>query len=89
MCAACFNLFNLKLNFNIWEWRKYSIYFFIYIFKSKLQVLSFMFVANCRRCPLPLKLMTFALNVLKSCTLCPLSLTHLIFFVKFGHPGLF
>ncbi|MFS8010622.1 hypothetical protein Hanom_Chr14g01299211 [Helianthus anomalus] len=45
-----------------------------------------MFVANCRRCPLPLKLMTFVLNVLKSCMLYPLSLTQLIFFVKFGHP---
>ncbi|MFS7908304.1 hypothetical protein Hanom_Chr01g00081591 [Helianthus anomalus] len=48
--------------------------------KSKLQVLSFMFVSNCRRCPLPLKLMSFVLNVSKSCTLCPLALTWLIFF---------
>ncbi|MFS7959713.1 hypothetical protein Hanom_Chr08g00694301 [Helianthus anomalus] len=39
-----------------------------------------MFVSNCRRCPLPLKLMSFVLNVLKSCTLCPLALTWLIFF---------
>ncbi|MFS8026795.1 hypothetical protein Hanom_Chr16g01490891 [Helianthus anomalus] len=41
-------------------------------FKSKLQVLSFMFVSNCRRCPLPLNLTSFVLNVSKSCTLCPL-----------------
>ncbi|MFS7967607.1 hypothetical protein Hanom_Chr09g00787681 [Helianthus anomalus] len=52
---------------------------------SKLQVLSFMFVPNFRRCPLPLKLMTFVLNVRKSCTLCPLSQTQLDFLVKFGH----
>ncbi|MFS7976118.1 hypothetical protein Hanom_Chr10g00888691 [Helianthus anomalus] len=35
---------------------------FFYL-KSKLQVLSFMFVLNFRRYPLPLKLMTFVLNV--------------------------
>ncbi|MFS8013433.1 hypothetical protein Hanom_Chr14g01332911 [Helianthus anomalus] len=52
---------------------------------SKLQVLSFMFVQNCRRCPLSLKLMSFVLNVCKSCTLCPLGQTQLIFFVKSGH----
>ncbi|MFS7928930.1 hypothetical protein Hanom_Chr04g00326561 [Helianthus anomalus] len=40
-----------------------------------------MFVPNFRRCPLPLKLMTFVLNVSKSCTLCPLRQTHLIFFL--------
>ncbi|MFS8001529.1 hypothetical protein Hanom_Chr13g01191431 [Helianthus anomalus] len=53
--------------------------------KSKLQVLSFMFVQNFRRCPLPLKLMSFVLNVSKSCTLCPLGQTQLLFFVKIGH----
>ncbi|MFS8015935.1 hypothetical protein Hanom_Chr15g01362551 [Helianthus anomalus] len=42
---------------------------------SKLQVLSFMFVPNHRRCPLPLNLTRFVLNVSKSCTLCPLALT--------------
>ncbi|KAF5823049.1 hypothetical protein HanXRQr2_Chr01g0034021 [Helianthus annuus] len=52
---------------------------------SKLQVLSFMFVSNFRRCPLPLKLMSFVLNVSKSCTLCPLGQTQLIFFVKSDH----
>ncbi|MFS7987346.1 hypothetical protein Hanom_Chr11g01021431 [Helianthus anomalus] len=31
--------------------------------KSKSQVLSFMFIPNCRRCPLPLKFITFVLNV--------------------------
>ncbi|MFS8015230.1 hypothetical protein Hanom_Chr15g01353901 [Helianthus anomalus] len=49
-------------------------------FLSKLQVLSFMFVSNCRRCPLPLNLTSFVLNVSKSCTLCPLALTQLDFF---------
>ncbi|MFS7911959.1 hypothetical protein Hanom_Chr02g00124151 [Helianthus anomalus] len=49
---------------------------------SKLQVLSFVFTSNCRRCPLPLKLIGFVLNVSKSCTLCPLSLTKFIFLVK-------
>ncbi|MFS8022203.1 hypothetical protein Hanom_Chr16g01436691 [Helianthus anomalus] len=46
-----------------------------------------MFVPNFRRCPLPLKLMSFVLNVSKSCTLCPLGQTHLIFFffVKSDH----
>ncbi|MFS8008341.1 hypothetical protein Hanom_Chr14g01271551 [Helianthus anomalus] len=45
-----------------------------------------MFVLNYRRCSLPLKLMNFVLNVLKSCTLCPLALTKLIFFfVKYDH----
>ncbi|MFS8005979.1 hypothetical protein Hanom_Chr13g01243821 [Helianthus anomalus] len=47
---------------------------------SKLQVLSFMFTPNCRRCPLSLKLTGFVLNVSKSCTMCPLSLTQFIFF---------
>ncbi|MFS8019831.1 hypothetical protein Hanom_Chr15g01408271 [Helianthus anomalus] len=47
---------------------------------SKLQVLSFMFATNFRRCPLPLKLMSFVLNVSKSCMLCPLGQTQLIFF---------
>ncbi|MFS8032012.1 hypothetical protein Hanom_Chr17g01552611 [Helianthus anomalus] len=42
---------------------------------SKLQVLSFMFTSNCRRCPLRLKLTGFVHNVSKSCTVCPLSLT--------------
>ncbi|KAM0020169.1 hypothetical protein Hdeb2414_s0025g00664201 [Helianthus debilis subsp. tardiflorus] len=32
---------------------------------SKLQVLSFMFTPNYRRCPLPLKLIGFVLYVLK------------------------
>ncbi|MFS7967486.1 hypothetical protein Hanom_Chr09g00786301 [Helianthus anomalus] len=53
--------------------------------KSKLQVLSFIFVSNFRRCPLPLKLMSFVLSVSKSCTLCPLRQTELIFFVKSDH----
>ncbi|MFS7996176.1 hypothetical protein Hanom_Chr12g01126901 [Helianthus anomalus] len=49
---------------------------------SKLQVLSFMFVSNCRRCPLPLNLMIFVLNVSKSCTLCPLALTQSVFLLN-------
>ncbi|MFS7921938.1 hypothetical protein Hanom_Chr03g00242771 [Helianthus anomalus] len=45
-----------------------------------------MFTLNCRRSPLSLKLMCFVLNS-KSCTLCPLSLTHFFcfYFVKSGH----
>ncbi|MFS7928931.1 hypothetical protein Hanom_Chr04g00326571 [Helianthus anomalus] len=47
-----------------------------------------MFVSNCRRCPLPLNLMSFVLNVSKSCMLFPLSLTQLVFFIKLGaHKG--
>ncbi|MFS8014457.1 hypothetical protein Hanom_Chr15g01344711 [Helianthus anomalus] len=42
---------------------------------SELQVLSFIFIPNCRRCHLSLKLTSFVLNVLKSCMLCPLVLT--------------
>ncbi|MFS7919965.1 hypothetical protein Hanom_Chr03g00218801 [Helianthus anomalus] len=41
-----------------------------------------MFVSNFRRCPLPLKLMSFVLNISKSCTLCPLGQTQLDFLVK-------
>ncbi|MFS7947047.1 hypothetical protein Hanom_Chr06g00543441 [Helianthus anomalus] len=47
---------------------------------SKFQILSFIFVSNFRRFPLSLKFMSFVLNVLKSCTLCPLTLTQLDFF---------
>ncbi|MFS7928932.1 hypothetical protein Hanom_Chr04g00326581 [Helianthus anomalus] len=56
---------------------------------SKLQVLSFMFVSNCRRCPLLLNLTSFVLNVSKSYTLCPLALTQSDFFIKYGHVGIF
>ncbi|MFS7930254.1 hypothetical protein Hanom_Chr04g00341981 [Helianthus anomalus] len=48
--------------------------------KSNLQVLSFMFVPNCRLCPLPLNLTSFVLNVSKSYMLCPLALTQSVFF---------
>ncbi|MFS8020248.1 hypothetical protein Hanom_Chr15g01413311 [Helianthus anomalus] len=34
-----------------------------------------MFVSNCRRCPLPVNLTGFVLNVSKSCMLCPLVVT--------------
>ncbi|MFS7930276.1 hypothetical protein Hanom_Chr04g00342331 [Helianthus anomalus] len=54
-------------------------------FKSKLQVLSFMFTPNCRRCPLAQKLTSFVLNVPKSCTLYPLGQTQLDFLVKSRH----
>ncbi|MFS8021030.1 hypothetical protein Hanom_Chr16g01422681 [Helianthus anomalus] len=40
-----------------------------------------MFVPNCRKCPLPLSLTSFILNVSKSCTLRPLSLTQSVFFL--------
>ncbi|MFS7998602.1 hypothetical protein Hanom_Chr12g01155861 [Helianthus anomalus] len=46
---------------------------------SKLQVLSFMFTQNSRWCPLAQKLTSYVLNVLKSCTLCPLGQTQLDF----------
>ncbi|MFS7970942.1 hypothetical protein Hanom_Chr09g00826821 [Helianthus anomalus] len=52
---------------------------------SKLQVLSFMFTSNCRRCPLAQKLTSFVLSVSKSYRLCPLGQTQLYFFVKSGH----
>ncbi|MFS8021951.1 hypothetical protein Hanom_Chr16g01433541 [Helianthus anomalus] len=57
----------------------------IYKIKSKLQVLSFMFVSNFSRCPLLLKLTSFVLNVSKSYMLCPLGQTQLDFLVKFDH----
>ncbi|MFS8030996.1 hypothetical protein Hanom_Chr17g01540551 [Helianthus anomalus] len=41
-----------------------------------------MFTPNCRRCPLLLKLMNFVLNVSKSCMVCPLSLTQIIFWLN-------
>ncbi|MFS7969215.1 hypothetical protein Hanom_Chr09g00806501 [Helianthus anomalus] len=44
-----------------------------------------MFVPNFRCCPLYLKLMSFVLNVSKSCTLCPLGQTQLEFSVKLCH----
>ncbi|MFS8021267.1 hypothetical protein Hanom_Chr16g01425431 [Helianthus anomalus] len=45
-----------------------------------------MFTPNCRRCHLAQKLTSFVLNVAKSCTLCPLGQTQLIFLVKSDHP---
>ncbi|MFS7895194.1 putative GDP dissociation inhibitor [Helianthus anomalus] len=53
--------------------------------KSKLQVLSFIFVPNCRWCPLRLNLTSFVSNITKSCTLGPLALTQSKFLVKYGH----
>ncbi|MFS7992416.1 hypothetical protein Hanom_Chr12g01081961 [Helianthus anomalus] len=53
-------------------------------FKSKLQVLFIMFVPDCSRCPLPLNLTSFVLNISKSDTLCPLSLIQLNCSVKLG-----
>ncbi|MFS7957883.1 hypothetical protein Hanom_Chr07g00671631 [Helianthus anomalus] len=44
-----------------------------------------MFVPNFRRYHLPLKLMSFVLNVSKSYTICPLGQTQFIFFVKTDH----
>ncbi|MFS8006598.1 hypothetical protein Hanom_Chr14g01251081 [Helianthus anomalus] len=54
----------------------------VYFYMSKLQVLSFMFTPNCKRCPLPLKLIGLVLYVSKYYTLCPLGLTQFIFSVK-------
>ncbi|MFS7948419.1 hypothetical protein Hanom_Chr06g00559801 [Helianthus anomalus] len=49
-----------------------------------------MFVLNFSRYPLPLKLMSFVLNVSKSCMLCPLGQTQFFFFfVKTGHLRVF
>ncbi|MFS7920538.1 hypothetical protein Hanom_Chr03g00226021 [Helianthus anomalus] len=48
-----------------------------------------MFVPHFRCCPLPLKLMSFVLNVSKFCTLCPLWQTQLIFLVKSDYPRVF
>ncbi|MFS7953936.1 hypothetical protein Hanom_Chr07g00624491 [Helianthus anomalus] len=47
----------------------------ICFFMSKLQVLSFMYVPNCRRYPLTSKLTGFVINVSESCMFCPLTLT--------------
>ncbi|MFS7923786.1 hypothetical protein Hanom_Chr03g00264911 [Helianthus anomalus] len=44
---------------------------------SKLQVLSFMFTSNYRRCPFGQKFTGDVLNLLKSCTFCPLGQTWL------------
>ncbi|MFS7909250.1 hypothetical protein Hanom_Chr01g00092451 [Helianthus anomalus] len=57
---------------------------FCYKNKSKLQVLSFTFTLNSRRCPLAQKLTNFVLNVPKSCTLYPLDQTQINFLVKSG-----
>ncbi|MFS7888543.1 hypothetical protein Hanom_Chr00s000001g01596431 [Helianthus anomalus] len=52
---------------------------------SKLQVLSFMFTSNCRRCPFFQKFTGGVLNLSKSYTLCPLGQTQLYFFVNSNH----
>ncbi|MFS7939943.1 hypothetical protein Hanom_Chr05g00457811 [Helianthus anomalus] len=44
-----------------------------------------MYVLNCKRCHLTLKLIGFVLNVSKFCMLCSLGQTQLYFFVKVGH----
>ncbi|MFS8025118.1 hypothetical protein Hanom_Chr16g01471161 [Helianthus anomalus] len=53
--------------------------------KSKLQVLSFMFTSNFRRCPLVQKLTGSVLYLSKSCMFCPLGQTQFDFLVKYGH----
>ncbi|MFS8011515.1 hypothetical protein Hanom_Chr14g01310041 [Helianthus anomalus] len=52
---------------------------------SKLQVLSFIFTSNCRRCPLAKKLTGGVLYVAKYCKFCPLGQTQLDFLVKSSH----
>ncbi|MFS7998239.1 hypothetical protein Hanom_Chr12g01151371 [Helianthus anomalus] len=53
---------------------------------SKLQVLSFtLFTSNCRRCPFGQKFTGGVLNLLKSCTLCPLDETQLEISVNSCH----
>ncbi|MFS7963639.1 hypothetical protein Hanom_Chr08g00740701 [Helianthus anomalus] len=52
---------------------------------SKLQVLSFMFTSNCRRCPFSQNFTSGVLYLSKSCTFCPLSQTWLENSVKKSH----
>ncbi|MFS7940795.1 hypothetical protein Hanom_Chr05g00468561 [Helianthus anomalus] len=52
---------------------------------NKLQVLSFMFTSNFRRCPLGQTLTGVVLYVSKSCTFCPLDQTQLEFSIKICH----
>ncbi|MFS7996463.1 hypothetical protein Hanom_Chr12g01130291 [Helianthus anomalus] len=52
---------------------------------SKLQVLSFVFTSNCRRCPFGQKLTGDILNLLKSCMFCSLGQTWLEILVKSCH----
>ncbi|MFS7902620.1 hypothetical protein Hanom_Chr01g00013401 [Helianthus anomalus] len=49
---------------------------------SKLQILSFMFTSNFRRCPLAQKLTCGVLYHSKSCTFCPLGQNQLDFLVN-------
>ncbi|MFS8023959.1 hypothetical protein Hanom_Chr16g01457691 [Helianthus anomalus] len=53
--------------------------------KSKLQVLSFMFTSNCRRCPFGQKFIGGVLNLPKSCTFCPVNQTWLEISVNSCH----
>ncbi|MFS7900198.1 hypothetical protein Hanom_Chr00s099417g01803101 [Helianthus anomalus] len=55
----------------------------IYIYK--LQVFSFMFISNFRRCPFGQKFAGGVLYLSKSCTFCHLNQTHLDFLVKYSH----
>ncbi|MFS7990316.1 hypothetical protein Hanom_Chr11g01057391 [Helianthus anomalus] len=52
---------------------------------SKLQVLSFIFTSNFRRCSLAKKLTGGVLYVTKYCKFCPFSQTQLDFLVKSSH----
>ncbi|MFS8025149.1 hypothetical protein Hanom_Chr16g01471521 [Helianthus anomalus] len=63
-------------------------YFYLNVYhieKSKLQVLSFMFTSNFRRCPFGQKFTGGVLYLPKSCTFCPLDQTQLDFLVKSSH----
>ncbi|MFS7927447.1 hypothetical protein Hanom_Chr04g00309201 [Helianthus anomalus] len=42
-----------------------------------------------KRFPLAQNLTSYVLNVSNSCTVCPLSVTQIIFLVKSGHPMIF
>ncbi|MFS8017280.1 hypothetical protein Hanom_Chr15g01378541 [Helianthus anomalus] len=52
-----------------------------------------MFTPNCRCCPLAQKLTSFVLYYSESCTVCPLSLTQLVFLLNMvmclAHEGIF
>ncbi|MFS7954811.1 hypothetical protein Hanom_Chr07g00635031 [Helianthus anomalus] len=73
---------NFKIKVILWLPKFRISLLVIYKTMSKLQVLSFMFILNCRWCPLPLKLIGFVLYVSKSYTLCPLGPTQFKFSVK-------
>ncbi|MFS8012685.1 hypothetical protein Hanom_Chr14g01323751 [Helianthus anomalus] len=80
-CRLILIFFRLLMNLNLMTRRPQFAYEFMVIL-SKLQVLSFMFTAFCRWCPLVEKLTSFVLNVSKSYTFYHLGQTQLKFSVQ-------